>query len=102
MFPLLFQSNVISITDGQIFLNPDLFKAGIRPAVDVGISVSRVGSAAQAKGMKEVSGSLKLELAQYRKLRHLKSLVQLDPVTKFKLMREFAWLRFLDRDSMSR
>lgn len=81
-------TNVISITDGQIFLNPDLFKAGIRPAVDVGISVSRVGSAAQAKGMKEVSGSLKLELAQYREAQAFEKFgSDLDPVTKFKLMR---------------
>lgn len=81
-------TNVISITDGQIFLSPDLFKTGIRPAVDVGISVSRVGSAAQAKGMKEVSGSLKLELAQYREAQAFEKFgSDLDPVTKFKLMR---------------
>ena len=81
-------TNVISITDGQIFLNPELFKTGIRPAVDVGISVSRVGSAAQAKGMKEVSGSLKLELAQYREAQAFEKFgSDLDPVTKFKLMR---------------
>lgn len=61
-------TNVISITDGQIFLNVDLFNSGIRPAVDVGLSVSRVGSSAQIKAMKQVSGSLKLELAQYREL----------------------------------
>jgi F-type H+/Na+-transporting ATPase subunit alpha len=59
-------TNVISITDGQIFLQSDLFNANQRPAIDVGISVSRVGGAAQVKGMKSVSGSLKLELAQYR------------------------------------
>ena len=61
-------TNVISITDGQIFLETDLFYAGIRPAVNVGISVSRVGSAAQTKAMKQVSGSIKLELAQYREM----------------------------------
>jgi F-type H+-transporting ATPase subunit alpha len=61
-------TNVISITDGQIFLETDLFYAGIRPAINVGISVSRVGSAAQIKAMKQVAGSLKLELAQYREL----------------------------------
>ena len=61
-------TNVISITDGQIFLQDDLFKSGVRPAVDVGISVSRVGSAAQIKAMKQVSGSIKLELAQYREM----------------------------------
>jgi F-type H+-transporting ATPase subunit alpha len=61
-------TNVISITDGQIFLETDLFFQGIRPAVNVGISVSRVGSAAQIKAMKQVSGSIKLELAQYREM----------------------------------
>ncbi len=61
-------TNVISITDGQIFLETDLFFAGVRPAINVGISVSRVGSAAQVKAMKQVAGSLKLELAQYREL----------------------------------
>jgi F-type H+-transporting ATPase subunit alpha len=61
-------TNVISITDGQIFLETDLFYAGIRPAVNVGISVSRVGSAAQIKAMKQVAGSIKLELAQYREM----------------------------------
>jgi F-type H+-transporting ATPase subunit alpha len=61
-------TNVISITDGQIFLETDLFYKGIRPAVNVGISVSRVGSAAQTKCMKQVAGTIKLELAQYREL----------------------------------
>ena len=61
-------TNVISITDGQIFLQSELFNAGIRPAVDSGLSVSRVGSAAQIKAMKQVSGSLKLELAQYAEM----------------------------------
>src|SRR5262250_3127574 len=61
-------TNVISITDGQIYLQGDLFKSGVRPAVDVGISVSRVGSAAQVKAMKSVSGTLKLDLAQFRDL----------------------------------
>ena len=59
-------TNVISITDGQIFLQSDLFLANQRPAVDVGISVSRVGGDAQVKSIKSVSGTLKLELAQYR------------------------------------
>ncbi len=59
---------MISITDGQIFLETELFYAGIRPAVNVGISVSRVGSAAQIKAMKQVAGSIKLELAQYREM----------------------------------
>ena len=61
-------TNVISITDGQIFLETDLFYQGIRPAVNVGLSVSRVGSAAQIKAMKQVAGSIKLELAQYREM----------------------------------
>jgi F-type H+-transporting ATPase subunit alpha len=59
---------VISITDGQIFLETELFFQGIRPAINVGLSVSRVGSAAQTKAMKKVSGSIKLELAQYREM----------------------------------
>ncbi|MHB8533408.1 MAG: F0F1 ATP synthase subunit alpha, partial [Solirubrobacteraceae bacterium] len=62
-------TNVISITDGQIFLETDLFNAGIRPAINVGISVSRVGSAAQTKAMKQVAGQLKLDLAQYNELK---------------------------------
>jgi F-type H+-transporting ATPase subunit alpha len=61
-------TNVISITDGQIYLESDLFYKGIRPALNVGISVSRVGSSAQIKAMKKVAGKLKLELAQYREL----------------------------------
>jgi len=61
-------TNVISITDGQIFLEADLFYKGIKPAINVGLSVSRVGSNAQDKGMKEVSGALKLNLAQYREV----------------------------------
>jgi len=61
-------TNVISITDGQIFLETDLFFAGIRPAINVGLSVSRVGSAAQIKAMKQVAGTIKLELAQYREM----------------------------------
>jgi len=61
-------TNVISITDGQIFLETDLFNSGVRPAVNVGLSVSRVGSAAQTKAMKQVAGKLKLDLAQYREL----------------------------------
>ncbi|HEY7975707.1 MAG TPA: F0F1 ATP synthase subunit alpha, partial [Ktedonobacterales bacterium] len=61
-------TNVISITDGQIYLETDLFNAGVRPALNVGISVSRVGSAAQTPGMKQVAGTLKLDLAQFREL----------------------------------
>jgi len=61
-------TNVISITDGQIYLETNLFNSGIRPAIDVGLSVSRVGGAAQIKGMKKVAGTLRLDLAQYREL----------------------------------
>ncbi|MDR2799724.1 MAG: F0F1 ATP synthase subunit alpha [Desulfovibrio sp.] len=61
-------TNVISITDGQVYLEPNLFNAGIRPAVNVGLSVSRVGGAAQVKAMKQVAGTLRLDLAQYREL----------------------------------
>jgi F-type H+-transporting ATPase subunit alpha len=61
-------TNVISITDGQIFLETDLFHSGIRPAINVGYSVSRVGGSAQIKAMKQVAGTLRLELAQYREL----------------------------------
>lgn len=76
-------TNVISITDGQIFLQTELFNAGVRPAVDSGLSVSRVGSSAQVKAMKQVSGSLKLELAQYRELQAFTQFgSDLDPATK--------------------
>src|SRR5882672_1618539 len=61
-------TNVISITDGQIFLETELFYKGVRPAVNVGISVSRVGSAAQIKAMKKVAGTIKLDLAQFREM----------------------------------
>ena len=76
-------TNVISITDGQIFLQTELFNAGVRPAVDSGLSVSRVGSSAQTKAMKQVSGSLKLDLAQYHELLSFTQFgSDLDPVTK--------------------
>jgi F-type H+-transporting ATPase subunit alpha len=61
-------TNVISITDGQIYVEPDLFNAGVRPAINVGLSVSRVGGAAQMRAMKKVAGKLRLDLAQYREL----------------------------------
>merc|ERR1712147_51131 len=61
-------TNVISITDGQIFLETEIFNSGIRPAINVGLSVSRVGSAAQIKGMKQVAGTMKLDLAQFREV----------------------------------
>jgi F-type H+/Na+-transporting ATPase subunit alpha len=81
-------TNVISITDGQIYLQDDLFKSGVRPAVDVGISVSRVGSAAQIKAMKAVSGTLKLDLAQFRELEAFATFgSELDAVSKAQLER---------------
>ena len=67
-------TNVISITDGQIYLEKDLFYAGVRPAINVGISVSRVGGNAQIKAMKQVAGRLRLDLAQYRELEAFASL----------------------------
>jgi proton translocating ATP synthase F1 alpha subunit len=77
-------TNVISITDGQIFLDSTLFNKGLRPAVNVGISVSRVGSAAQVKSMKQVAGKLKLELAQFRELEAFASIgSDLDETTLF-------------------
>lgn len=82
-------TNVISITDGQIFLESDLFYAGIRPAISVGLSVSRVGSAAQTKAMRQVSGSLRLDLAQFRELQAFSQFgtEALDPVTRGRLER---------------
>ena len=81
-------TNVISITDGQIYLEPDLFFAGVRPALNVGISVSRVGGAAQTKAMKQVSGRLKLDLAQFRDLQAFAQFSSdLDPETKKQIER---------------
>ncbi|MCE2802828.1 MAG: F0F1 ATP synthase subunit alpha [Gemmatimonadota bacterium] len=81
-------TNVISITDGQIFLESDLFFAGVRPAINVGISVSRVGGAAQIKAMKSVAGRLRLDLAQYRELEAFAAFASdLDAVTKRQLER---------------
>ena len=81
-------TNVISITDGQIFLSGDLFNAGIRPAINVGISVSRVGSAAQIKAMKQVAGKLKLELAQFAELEAFSQFASdLDAATQAELAR---------------
>lgn len=81
-------TNVISITDGQIYLEPDLFFAGVRPALNVGISVSRVGGAAQTKAMKQVSGRLKLDLAQFRELQAFAQFASdLDPQTKQQIER---------------
>ena len=81
-------TNVISITDGQIFLESELFFKGVRPAINVGLSVSRVGSAAQTKVMKAVAGSLKLYLAQYREVAAFASFgSDLDQATRYLLAR---------------
>jgi len=81
-------TNVISITDGQIYLQPELFSAGVRPAINVGISVSRVGGSAQIKAMKEVAGSLRLDLAAYRELEAFAQLgTELDAASKRQLTR---------------
>lgn len=81
-------TNVISITDGQVYLEPNLFMAGIRPAINVGLSVSRVGGAAQIKAMKKVAGTLRLDLAQYRELAAFAQFgSDLDKATKTKLTR---------------
>jgi F-type H+-transporting ATPase subunit alpha len=81
-------TNVISITDGQIYLQPELFAAGIRPAINVGISVSRVGGNAQIKAMKEIAGSLRLDLAAFRELEAFAQLgTDLDPASQRQLTR---------------
>jgi F-type H+-transporting ATPase subunit alpha len=83
-------TNVISITDGQVFLETDLFNSGIRPAINVGNSVSRVGSAAQVKAMKQVSGTLKLDLAQFRELEAFATFgSELDKVSQAQLDRGY-------------
>ena len=92
-------TNVISITDGQIFLETDLFNAGVRPAVNPGISVSRVGSAAQIKAMKKVSGSLKLSYSQYRELQSFSQFgSDLDKDTKERLAKGERIVEVLKQD----
>ena len=92
-------TNVISITDGQIYLETDLFYSGIRPAVNVGLSVSRVGGSAQIKAMRQVAGTLRLELAQYReKAAFAQFGSDLDPATQKQLARG----RRLDRNPEAR
>jgi F-type H+-transporting ATPase subunit alpha len=89
-------TNVISITDGQIYLQDDLFKAGIRPAVDVGISVSRVGGAAQIKAMKTAVGSLKTDLAQFRELEAFAAFgSELDKISQAQLDRGYRLVELL-------
>ncbi len=89
-------TNVISITDGQIYLQPDLFFKGIRPAMNAGISVSRVGGAAQIKAMKKVAGGLRLDLASFRELEAFAQLgTDLDPVTQSRLDRGYRMVELL-------
>ncbi|HZX56079.1 MAG TPA: F0F1 ATP synthase subunit alpha, partial [Ilumatobacteraceae bacterium] len=89
-------TNVISITDGQVYLQDNLFKSGIRPAVDVGISVSRVGGAAQIKSMKSVAGTLKLDLAQFRELEAFATFgSELDAISKAQLERGYRLVELL-------
>ncbi len=89
-------TNVISITDGQIYLQPDLFFSGIRPAMNAGISVSRVGGAAQIKAMKKVAGGLRLDLASFRELEAFAQLgTDLDPVTQARLDRGYRMVELL-------
>ncbi len=95
-------TNVISITDGQIFLETDLFHSGVRPAVNVGISVSRVGGAAQVKSMKQVSGTLRLDLAQYReKAAFAQFGSDLDAATQKQLARGSRLVELLKQDQYS-
>ena len=92
-------TNVISITDGQIFLASDLFYSGIRPAINVGLSVSRVGGAAQIKGMKKVAGTLRLELAQYREMAAFAQFgSELDKITQAMLARGARMVELLKQD----
>jgi F-type H+/Na+-transporting ATPase subunit alpha len=89
-------TNVISITDGQVFLQDALFKSGVRPAIDVGISVSRVGGAAQIKSMKSVAGTLKLDLAQFRELEAFATFgSELDAISKAQLERGYRLVELL-------
>jgi F-type H+-transporting ATPase subunit alpha len=95
-------TNVISITDGQVFLESDLFNKGVRPAINVGTSVSRVGGAAQTKGLKKVSGSLRLELAQFRELEAFSAFASdLDDASKAQLERGARWVEMLKQDQYS-
>jgi F-type H+-transporting ATPase subunit alpha len=94
-------TNVISITDGQIYLEQDLFNSGVRPAINVGISVSRVGGAAQIKSMKGVAGTLRIDLAQYRELEAFAKFgSDLDPSTQRQLSRGERMVEILKQDEM--
>ncbi|MFW6326416.1 MAG: F0F1 ATP synthase subunit alpha, partial [Desulfovermiculus sp.] len=92
-------TNVISITDGQVYLEPDLFNAGFRPAINVGLSVSRVGGSAQIKAMKQVAGTLRLDLAQYRELAAFAQFgSDLDKATQERLERGKRMMEVLKQD----
>lgn len=94
-------TNIISITDGQIFLERDLFYRGIRPAIDLGLSVSRVGSAAQLPAMRKISSSLKLELAQYKELSNFSQFAaDLDPVTQRQIERGTRLIELLKQPAL--
>lgn len=95
-------TNVISITDGQVFLESDLFNRGVRPAINVGVSVSRVGGAAQTKGMKKVAGNLRLDLASYRELEGFAAFASdLDAASKAQLERGQRLVEILKQDQHS-
>src|SRR2546421_9020107 len=95
-------TNVISITDGQIFLDTDLFYSGVRPAVNVGISVSRVGGSAQIKAMRQVAGTLKLDLAQFREMAAFAQFgSDLDKATQAQLNRGQRLVEVLKQDQFS-
>jgi len=95
-------TNVISITDGQVFLESELFNQGIRPAINVGLSVSRVGSAAQVKSLKQIAGTLKLELAQYREVESFASFAsEFDEATRHTLFRGLRLIELLKQQQSS-
>jgi len=95
-------TNVISITDGQIYLRTDLYNAGIRPAIDVGLSVSRVGGNAQIKAMKQVAGSLRIDLAAYRELEAFAQMgTELDKATQNQLARGARMVEVLKQQQYS-
>jgi proton translocating ATP synthase F1 alpha subunit len=95
-------TNVISITDGQVFLESELFNQGIRPAINVGLSVSRVGSAAQVKSLKQIAGTLKLELAQYREVESFASFAsEFDEATRHTLFRGLRLIELLKQAQSS-
>lgn len=102
IYLFLYNNNVISITDGQVFLESELFNQGIRPAINVGLSVSRVGSAAQVKALKQIAGTLKLSLAQYREVESFASFAsELDETTQHTLFRGLRLIELLKQNQGS-